>query len=169
MGPNSLEFRVPLTDCALNEWKRTLLFPYIIWLRKSMCVLASASATTIRTDPLQYVVQNTLQRAQQTTVHYCMITICLWDCEFKPGSDPAGDSCPIPSQCPSIHCALCTVHCIINRPSAIKERLIACSASKLFRMNDDEENVSSSPVSFWSTFKACDGLLPGCSRWCQTK
>lgn len=67
-----------------------------------------AVCTTVWTDPLQYVGENTLQRAQQTTVHYCMITICLWGCGFKPGSDPAGDSCPT-----SFHLLLYTVHCII--------------------------------------------------------
>lgn len=61
-----------------------------------MCarVLWTTNATTVRTDRLQYVRMNTSQRTLQTTVHYCLITICLWDRGFKPGSDPAGDSCP---------------------------------------------------------------------------
>lgn len=54
----------------------------------------STNATTVRTDRLQYVRMNTSQRTPQKTVHYCLITICLWDRGFKPGSDPAGDSCP---------------------------------------------------------------------------
>ena len=70
-------------------WRRDVCVMYCVQ-QHSVC----ANATTIWTLPLQYVRENTLQRAQQTTVHYCMITICLWDCGFKPGSDPAGDSCP---------------------------------------------------------------------------
>lgn len=66
----------------------------------------SVCKTTERADPLWYVQQSTLQRAQQTTLHYCMITICcrdwglFWEGRvggegvegFKSGSYPSGDS-----------------------------------------------------------------------------
>ena len=139
-----------------------------------VCVCVCPHATTVWTDPQQYVRENTLQSAQQTTVHYCMITICLWDCGFKPGSDPAGDSRPISFHLLSLGCVLCTVHCILIRRALflfcfLRRGLLDPAICLWWTMT--KNSLLSSLIFllffFGADSKASSGPLPVCSRWCQ--
>lgn len=139
-----------------------------------VCVCVCPHATTVWTDPQQYVRENTLQSAQQTTVHYCMITICLWDCGFKPGSDPAGDSRPISFHLLSLGCVLCTVHCILIRRAFflfcfLRRGLLDPPICLWWTMT--KNSLLSSLIFllffFGADSKASSGPLPVCSRWCQ--